>query len=179
MPRAKVVVAGGFGAGKTTFVRSVSDILPLETEAGITSASLRTDDLTLVPGKRTTTVSMDFGRVSVDDELDLYLFGTPGQDRYSFMWDTLVLGAVGVIVLVDVRRLADSFHAVDYLEERGLPYVVAVNRFDGRLTHDLDTVREAMGIGDDVVIVDFDARDRSSALQGLVRLVDVAMRQAA
>ncbi|MEU9976040.1 ATP/GTP-binding protein [Streptomyces sp. NPDC051014] len=173
----KIVVAGGFGVGKTTMVTAVSEITPLQTEALMTEASAETDDLTATPGKLTTTVAMDFGRITLDDDLVLYLFGTPGQQRFWFMWDDLVRGAIGAVVLADTRRLKDCFPALDYFESCGLPYVVAVNHFDGSERFDPDDVREALTIPSNIPVMIMDARRRVPVIETLLSLVAHALEE--
>ena len=173
----KIVIAGGFGVGKTTFVGSVSEIVPLRTEALVTNESEGVDDLAAVPDKSTTTVAMDFGRLTLAEDLILYLFGTPGQRRFWFMWDDLCLGAIGAIVLVDTARLDASFSPLDYFESKGLPFIVAVNQFDGVQQHALDEVADALALPPHVPIISVDARDRESAKQALIRVTEYALQR--
>ncbi|GAA1237097.1 ATP/GTP-binding protein [Prauserella halophila] len=169
------MVAGGFGVGKTTLVGAVSEIDPLTTEASMTEASVSVDDLSATPQKATTTVAMDFGRISLDSDLVMYVFGTPGQHRFWFMWDDLAKGAIGAVVLVDTRRLADAFPSIDFFENRKLPYIVAINCFDRLLHHSIEDVRHALTISPSVPIMACDARQRDSAKQVLISVVQHAI----
>ncbi|MGW0533673.1 GTP-binding protein [Streptomyces sp. NPDC003032] len=175
----KILVAGGFGVGKTTLVGAVSEIRPLRTEEILSEAGRPIDDTRGVAGKHTTTVAMDFGRITLRDDLVLYLFGTPGQDRFWFLWDELATGALGAVVLADARRLEDCFAAVDYFERRSIPFVVGVNCFDGVSRYPAEAVRQALDLDDTVPIVLCDARDRESVKKVLIGVVEHAMAAAA
>jgi signal recognition particle receptor subunit beta len=167
----KILIAGGFGSGKTTLVGAISEVRPLRTEEALTTASIGFDDLTGVGGKTTTTVALDFGRITLGQSVSLYLFGLPGQERFSFMWDELAYGALGAVVLADVRRLSDCFPSVNYFEAQRLPFVVAINCFDGAPLYEAEEVRAALDLASDVPVVLCDARDLASVKQVLITLV--------
>ncbi|MBM0239844.1 ATP/GTP-binding protein [Micromonospora sp. ATA32] len=172
----KILIAGGFGAGKTTLVSALSEVRPLQTEEVLTGAGIGTDDLSGVESKTTTTVAMDFGRITINEDLQVYLFGTPGQDRFWFLWDELAFGALGAVVLADTRRLADCFPSIDYFEQRGIPFVVGVNCFDDSRRFSLESVRQALDLDPEVPLVLCDARDRQSGKLVLISLVEHVAR---
>ncbi|MEU7477710.1 ATP/GTP-binding protein [Lentzea sp. NPDC042327] len=175
----KIVIAGGFGTGKTTMVSSVSEIPPLKTEELLTEAGVHVDDLAGIEGKNTTTVALDFGRITINASVVLYLFGTPGQNRFWFMWDELAHGAIGAVVLVDTRRLDSSFPSIDFFEHRGVPFIVAVNCFDGGQLYTVDEVRHALDLDDAIPVLLCDARDRESSKAVLVGLIQHSMNRLA
>ncbi|MEU3456564.1 ATP/GTP-binding protein [Micromonospora sp. NPDC006766] len=172
----KILIAGGFGVGKTTLVGSVSETQPLRTEEVLSEQGIGVDDISGVETKATTTVAMDFGRISFGDDLVLYLFGTPGQDRFWFIWDELALGALGAVVLADTRRLADCFPSIDYFEGQGLPFIVAVNCFDGSRKYSLDEVKMALNLDPEVPVMLCDARKRESSKEVLIALLQHVMK---
>jgi uncharacterized protein len=171
----KLVVCGGYGSGKTTFVGAISEIVPITTEAPITEVSIGVDDGS-VATKVATTVALDFGRISLDSGLVLYLFGTPGQSRFRFAWDEVAKGAIGAVILVDTLRIDDAFPSVDFCEARAIPFAIAVNRFDGTLVHELDAVREALVLDEVVPVLSIDARSRADVKGTLIALVMHALK---